>query len=211
MSPRNAGFPADNPLSYAVIERRASSLRSIVLPQEPLLSPLPGLRIFEGLRKYHVIVAGEKVPLDYDVKAFPPGVEALTLYESQSRKIIVILSESTYELLELNDPRARFSLAHEIGHAILHPAELVRLSHIPHSRAALFRAVLPEHPVYRDTEWQANSFASALLMPAKALVQLEREGRLSSIVIQAQFQVSQQAAVIRLEQYHKRRAQFLQG
>ena len=107
--------------------------------------------------------------------------------------------------------RARFSLSHEVGHVVLHPGELIRLSRIPHREAALARGASAPYPVYQDTEWQANAFSAALLMPAQGLYALEQQGVLTSVTIQERFQVSSAAAAIRLKNYQQRSHELLAG
>ena len=54
-----------------------------------------------------------------------------------------------------DDPRQRFTIAHELGHYFMHD-ETTNFSRCP-SNAYI--------PSYRDPEWQANVFASSFLMP----------------------------------------------
>ncbi len=54
-----------------------------------------------------------------------------------------------------DDPRHRFTIAHELGHYFMHD-ESTRFSRCPRNATI---------PSYRDPEWQANVFASSFLMP----------------------------------------------
>jgi Zn-dependent peptidase ImmA (M78 family) len=57
-----------------------------------------------------------------------------------------------------DEPRARFTVIHELAHWFLHTGEDAPLARMmPNSNL----------PLYRQSEWQANQFAGALLMPAK--------------------------------------------
>ncbi len=200
------GHPADKGRSYKGIEREALNfLRGVVPESNRKKSSLPSLELFEGLERYAVRVGGDLIQLSYGVADdLSYGVEAATRYDSDADQIVIVLSEDTYGSLELdNDSRARFTVAHEIGHAVLHAVELVRLSKIPHTKAALMRGLFATHQIYRDTEWQANAFAGALLMPAAELKRLEYEyGDLSAGTIQQYFQVSYSAAEKRLSVYN---------
>jgi len=61
------------------------------------------------------------------------------------------------------------------------------------------------YKAFLDTEWQANAFASALLMPASAIFALERRsGSLSPVDIAEHFRVSEEAAGYRLDLYTTR-------
>ena len=67
-----------------------------------------------------------------------------------------------------------------------------------------------EHKIYRDTEWQANAFASALLMPASGLLALEQEcSEFCPSDIVKHFCVSIEAANYRFELYNKRKRQLV--
>ena len=65
-----------------------------------------------------------------------------------------MIREDVYEAAVSGNPRHRFTVAHEAGHAMMHVRTLNRL---PTSIGRV--------PPYRDPEWQANRFAAALLMP----------------------------------------------
>ena len=54
-----------------------------------------------------------------------------------------------------DDPRHRFTIAHELGHYFMHD-ENTKFSRCPRNATI---------PSYRDPEWQANVFASSFLMP----------------------------------------------
>jgi Zn-dependent peptidase ImmA (M78 family) len=73
-------------------------------------------------------------------------------YVKPDEKLIVI-KEDVYEKLQLNDGRARFTILHELGHIILQ-----------HS-ATFHRDGDGSHQTFEDSEWQANTFASFVLMP----------------------------------------------
>lgn len=68
------------------------------------------------------------------------------------------LREDVYESLCRGDARARFTLAHELGHLFLNHRvdQTFARSHQEHS-----------HETFRDSEWQADTFASEFLAPAQ--------------------------------------------
>lgn len=88
------------------------------------------------------------------------------------------------------DPRARFTIMHELGHGLL--------GH----RRTINRSGADRQPkVYEDSEWQANQFAAELLMPLDVI----RSQRLNSAtMIERHFRVSYQAAALRAKQLEKR-------
>lgn len=63
------------------------------------------------------------------------------------------ISTSVYEGAYNDNGRDRFTIAHETGHYFLH------------KNGCLFARTEIEVPAYRNPEWQANTFASALLIP----------------------------------------------
>ncbi len=99
----------------------------------------------------------------------------------------------------------RFTVAHEIGHAVLHRSDLIQ------HRGCAFRDILtateklpPEVPIFCSPEWQANAWAGAFLMPLAGvrsyLNRLRKQGNeFSQMLFALHFQVSSQAASIRLE------------
>ena len=54
-----------------------------------------------------------------------------------------------------DDPRHRFTIAHELGHYFIHD-DITAFSRCSKNETM---------PTYRDPEWQANVFASSFLMP----------------------------------------------
>lgn len=70
----------------------------------------------------------------------------------------IVFSETQYKLLVKDDPRARFTAAHELGHFFLHVGEK-KLHRIANSSFL-------KHEVYKTAEWQANAFASEFLIPS---------------------------------------------
>lgn len=95
-----------------------------------------------------------------------------------------------FEKACFGDPRARFTITHELGHGLLGHRRTINRSGIERQ---------PE--VYEDSEWQANQFAAELLMPLDVI----RSQQLNSAIkIERHFMVSHQAAVRRAKQLEKR-------
>ena len=120
----------------------------------------------------------------------PPGIEGETSWTS--RRILV--SDAVK-----NDGRWRFTVAHEIGHIVLH----VPLFAAQEQLTPLFtsRPVLHQD---KRLEIQADMFASSLLMPQAAVIALYQSGHRPDGLITAEelsvtFGTSKQAAQIRLE------------
>jgi IrrE N-terminal-like domain len=94
-----------------------------------------------------------------------------------------MLREDVYDGALRDEPRQRFTVAHEAGHAIMHVGTLNR---VPASTGKV--------PTYRDPEWQANRFAGALLMPRHLVRSCQTVQE-----IMHRFGVSREAAVTRVK------------
>ena len=96
------------------------------------------------------------------------------------------IRQSTYEAAVAGDPRARFTIAHEVGHLLLAdevPDSLV--SYARHDRTVPLRA-------FEDPEWQANEFAAELLAPCRLVAGMTDQR------IKEEFVVSLEVARIQL-------------
>lgn len=94
-------------------------------------------------------------------------------------RAIVCIRQDVYDKAVEGDGRAKFTMAHELGHLVLH-------RNIPLHRAN------NNHRAFENSEWQANEFAGEFLMPRSLMSQCGNE-----IEVENKFQVSHQAARIR--------------
>ena len=78
--------------------------------------------------------------------------EALTYPD----KSLICIREDVYINATNGVGRAQFTLAHEIGHLVMH-------SNLRGSMAYARNSL--SHKIYEDSEWQADTFASEFLMP----------------------------------------------
>lgn len=205
--PGSPKFPADKPRGYSAIELAAAQTR-----REMGFGPDEPVSAFESMCRLRCLamrIDDKVIPICYGTAQLQPQEEAETRFDRDHGRLEIILNESTYAGLdgpEHEDPRARFSFFHELGHATLHGAELVRISVIPKAKAEAFmRANFKGIAAYRDVEWQANAYAGAKMMPAVALKQLETLGRLTIPDICRRFHVSREAAAVRLSVFYKYR------
>lgn len=76
------------------------------------------------------------------------------LARADTKEGIIQVSESTYEGLCNGNPRARFTLLHEMGHLFLY-----------HQPELTFSRSSEDIPAFKDSEWQADNFAAELAMP----------------------------------------------
>lgn len=146
----------------------------------------PNLLMVVG--KLESVIPGFKLKLVADKKS---KIEAWT--NSKTRKIY--LTERVWEGLQWGIPRARFTLAHEIGHLVLRHANKNnrevrrRYEKNSHGRPRL---------IIRKNEVEANNFASKFLMPGHLIVSTD-----TVVDISRKFCVSHEAARYRLEQWKK--------
>lgn len=209
MRQRLVGVRADRGYSYRKLEKIATHVRGL-LNYSPA-EAIDTLRLFDGLDIEVEDGNGRDIPIHGAVIELN-GSEGFAKYDRDRCVIEILASPETYDWLEKRHPRGGFFVAHELGHCLLHTDQLVRLAQMPKvQQAALHRGGQEvSHETYRDTEWQANAFAGALLMPARGLLLLEQEhGELSPETIAEHFHVSAEAARYRLELYNDRKEQLL--
>lgn len=191
------GIAAKQAQSYQSIEEIAISVREVLGLSRR--EPANMSEIFEfKIDDYLVGPQRVQVPMTHGVEAL--STEALTQWNPEENRIELLLSREWYDELGNGHPRASFTVAHELGHAVLHTMTLIELGNLNlRSQAALHRG-LKEHPIYMDTEWQANSFAAAFLMPLAGIRALRRPlGALQAGILANDFGVSMEAASLRLD------------
>ena len=110
-------------------------------------------------------------------------------YGDEDEASLAVFGKGNFELTiskVVGGSRNRFSIAHEIGHYVLHSwfgerAPLVARRHGDESNRA---------------EWEASMFAAALLMPKEEFCKLHEEGQ-TDLELSRNFWVSQAAVEIR--------------
>lgn len=107
---------------------------------------------------------------------------------------VIRLREDVYDGACRGVGRDRFTAAHELGHYIMHRDVPIVFHRAEHGRLAPFR----------DSEWQANSFSGALLMPEAAMRTCQS---LDEIV--ERFGVSRSAAEVQNKQLFRRGMRIL--
>lgn len=76
----------------------------------------------------------------------------------------IVISESVYDGAFAGNHRDRFTIAHEIGHLLLH-----------HDANISFARGNDKIQPYEDPEWQANTFAGEVLVPVHLIKGLKIE------------------------------------
>lgn len=189
--------PVVKGLSLSQIEQEATQFLEALAPEclrNP--QPTPVLEIFENKLE----ALDFKVIIGKNIK----GLGGLTDVTNR----FIQLPNATYKRLEKGDPQARFTVAHEFGHAQLHGKEQALgtfpfRNHVTFAQRSRIRA-------FEDPEWQANTFAAAILMPIQAMRFLHYQGKMTSNHVMEIFQVSWPAAnrrILKLRELRWRKPQ----
>jgi Zn-dependent peptidase ImmA (M78 family) len=208
MSKPLSGVCADQKYSYRKLESIAAHVREqLNFTDDQAIDPL---RLFEDLHCIRIQQGnGRMIPLRGGVIELEDS-EGYTWYDGKKKVIEILASARTYKRLEEGRPRAGYFVAHELGHCVLHSDQLVRLAQMPTNQQAAFHRGRIGHKPFEDTEWQANAFAGALLMPARGIAGLEQDYRVVTLsLMMDQFGVSRQAASYRLDLFETRRDELL--
>jgi Zn-dependent peptidase ImmA (M78 family) len=168
------------PMSWADISRHAESLREqlglTAVPFCPVIDVLERV-LYQELDFVELQVRDEKEMGSAEGYTCPSGS-------------FIRLRLDVYEAACANDGRARFTVAHELGHLFLH-------RNLPLARARSDDNV----PPFRRSEPQANRFAADLLMPRSFMNASD-----SVAAVMKRHGVSMEAAVNRIDNLFKRRA-----
>lgn len=190
-----------DPLSRADIEKTAMEF----LDNEELRQSQVGLKV--DLEKVLDLVCEQyefatEMVSDEEWALLYPNYLAYTDFDLK----IMFFKTSTYLDMAISG-RDRFTIAHEIGHVILHSHQKEVLS-LKAARTDQNKTIAVEH--YKKSEWQANAFAAALIMPendCKSVIyhDLANGYREEDIIksIKTTFEVSKEAAKIRYEKLIK--------
>ena len=165
--------------SQAQIRASALHVRKTLQVDQILDLPVFTERLF----RYGITV---DVVEDHDPLFALAGVEASCEVESAT----IYLTATTHAAVCSNNPRARFTICHELGHLLMAHKKLLHRSD----------ASQP-HRVFEDSEWQADTWVAEFLMP---LDEMHRLNLRRADEIQGQFGVSQLAATNRAAYVQKK-------
>lgn len=195
------GICADRKESYRSIEHSAGGLRKMI-GLEPL-DQFDALNFFDQIIPEMTVKCGTKdIPL-YEV-VDNCQQEGCTRWDAESGFLQIVLSGHTHDMLRAGHVRARSTVAHEAGHACLHTDQIIRLHGMSLTSQVAFHREKSPHVACQDTEWQANAFGSALLMPAEGVERIfTRLGNQSAVAIAEHFGVSIESATYRIGTYER--------
>jgi hypothetical protein len=161
--------------SAGEIERMASTVRRhLGVPPDARISMQP---ILEHTLDLLFEDAHFEIEEDYKMA----GAEARTSYYEP----LITVAARTYRDLGRGEGRARMTIAHEIGHLMMHCLRPVAMN-----RSNFYDR-------HCDPEWQADVFAAALLMPKAAFRRCRTVGEAMKL-----FGVSRSAAITRAGWLH---------
>lgn len=154
------------PMSLREIEQRTAEVRALLVS----LTRASGAALpWDELVDRHLPRAGL---LFYPASAAELEDREAATDPSGDGAIHILMQSKLYESLTDAGPggnRARATVAHELGHAVLH---------VPYLRKqrgrALLRVARSQLVPFRDPEWQAWAFAGCLLMPRESLRSMQR-------------------------------------
>ncbi len=133
------------PLSRRSIREYVNHIRAVTGTKDVLFFPIVGFlelvlpQLVEGF--YYEICAKDEMPNKCG-ETFPAENK-------------ICIREDIYEKALCDDPFARFSIAHEIGHLLLHDVGSISLCRLEHDEKL---------KPFEDPEWQADCFGGELLM-----------------------------------------------
>jgi transcriptional regulator with XRE-family HTH domain len=128
----------------------AEKVRSVFVGEDDVCFPIM------DVLEFRLPALEEGFHLDVCSHAEMGAEEGLVLAGSNCIK----LREDVYEGAWNDVGRHRFTACHELGHYLLH------------RQVAMARVRDDSHPVYRDAEWQADTFAGGLLLSSRHVAQL---------------------------------------
>jgi Zn-dependent peptidase ImmA (M78 family) len=202
------GVRADHALSHRRLEEFAAHVRAQLGFGTDTAINL--LTLFEDLHEITIRRSdGRTIPLWGHVSDLESS-EGYARYDKERNVMEIVVSTQTYDWLRHGHPRAAYCIGHELGHCLLHTDQLIRLAKMPTNQQTAFHRGQTTHAIFCDTEWQANAFSGALLMPAPGIAAIEtRNCAVTPSMLANQFGVSREAAGYRLQLFHLRRSELL--
>lgn len=194
--------PEVAPRSYAEIERCATDWASCVATRDVRRGRAVDLvGCLEAFSERFEEREGQLLRFDTAYGDAPEGSVQLV-----DGSVVVKLRSDVWDRVRSHEPRARFTLAHELGHAAQHAKDL--RAHTVMFRDEMVTPVMRANvPIYRSAEYQANAWASCFLLSTPALdvyfSSADDDDEDESLDVARHFQVSQRAAEYRLNKYYR--------
>lgn len=146
---------------YCVKPRSFNDIEKIIMPFRTFINPdnsdyLPIDYILEDMSGINANYGDRIIQFSIYLrtKSEMPNTYGQTAPCDHNNVVKIFIREDVYEDACEGNLRARFTLAHEIGHALLHNNEQMA-----------FNRTESKFPIYCSSEWQANTAAGILLIP----------------------------------------------
>lgn len=152
-----------------------------------------GRRHFNVVQLFNWLAANLKGGIELPQYS-PEGGEP-SAYVSFRPNLALYIDQEILNLANIGDPRARYILAHEIGHIVMHNYDELAFSNVGEN-------LLKAPPAERSAENQANIFAHFILVPDEAL-----QGNRSIEDIAAEISV-ERFVIETIQAYDSRRGEF---
>jgi hypothetical protein len=180
-------YPPVPAKSWAEIALEAQRAMRRLFPRlDDFFRPFAMLKVFEGGLK-------KEFDIGYGVEPLPFGEEGKFNFATNE----IILGERAYDDLTRDGERARFTVAHEIGHGLMHGGFMRATS----GRVKAFAR--SSIPAFKDPECQANRFGSEFLLPTMLVLEHIRRGA-GHVELSRIFRTSFTATRIKLEDLSKK-------
>ncbi len=178
---------------YKVPPQSTNDIRGMAHEFKSILG-VSGAR-FPVIKIIEILAAQGFIDLEIVEDLEAEGITTLEASSSGDLIPVIKLQEDVYGNAcknNISGRRARFTIAHELGHVVLH-SNALRSLHRETDRTG-------EHKTYEDSEWQADTFASELLMDNRYIEKGDTEAD-----IVERFGVSPTAARVKLEKLNRSR------
>lgn len=170
------------PLSTEKIRKEANRLRRLIQVVEGVLpSNINVINILENTLP--------QIYPDLDYEILPDNELEGDYARTYPDKWKMEISSSTYDAARRGEARAKFTIAHEIGHLVLHRNI---------KAGGAYARSITNHKVFEDSEWQADNFSAEFLMPYEEMHRVN-----SPHEIQFKYGVSNEAAKYRYNKVKK--------
>ncbi|WP_170349673.1 ImmA/IrrE family metallo-endopeptidase [Ruegeria atlantica] len=171
-----------SPLKWTQVDGVADRLRELLH-----LTDIPYFPVVEVLENVLPLVVGDEADFSFQVGTVDEmgNAEGLTCPEGS----FIRIREDVYEEACSGGRRPRYTLAHELGHFLLHTGQ-----NQPFARTDRFEKLR----AFESAEKQADRFAATLLMPEQHIMAFDNTN-----AVMERFGVSKTAARIRLEKLGK--------
>jgi len=162
------------PSSGAKIRSAALGFRDALKQTKPFIKVTALLEVLQEMDFLEFQVVEDHVLGDEEAVSYPD-------------RGFMRIKQSVYDKAHSGDGHCRFTVAHELGHMVMHRGQ-----------ASYARGTTGDHKIYEDSEWQADTFANEFLVDQRLLQQ-----GMDTLDVSELFGVSHGAADSRLRKFRQ--------